>query len=73
MNVWMLAINVIVGSAIGGITNELAIRMLFRPHRPWRIGRWQVPFTPGLIPRRRDEIAVQMGRLVQEHLLTKEG
>ncbi|USG64454.1 DUF445 family protein [Brevibacillus ruminantium] len=73
MNIWMLAVNVAVGSAIGGVTNELAIRMLFRPHRPWQIGRWRLPFTPGLIPRRRDDIAVQMGRLVEEHLLTKEG
>jgi uncharacterized membrane protein YheB (UPF0754 family) len=74
MNAWIvLLMNVAVGSVIGGVTNELAIRMLFRPHKPWKIGGWRVPFTPGLIPRRRDEIAVQMGRLVEEHLLTTEG
>lgn len=65
--------NIAVGSVIGGVTNELAIRMLFRPLKPWYIGRWKVPFTPGLIPRRRDDIAIQMGRLVEEHLLTTEG
>ena len=58
---------------IGGVTNELAIRMLFRPYKTWMIGRFRVPFTPGLIPRRRDEIGVQMGRLVEHHLLTVEG
>lgn len=74
MNAWIvLLMNVAVGSAIGGVTNELAIRMLFRPHKPWKIGGWRVPFTPGLIPRRRDEIAVHMGRLVEEYLLTTEG
>ncbi|MED1951058.1 DUF445 domain-containing protein [Brevibacillus centrosporus] len=73
MNFWMLLINVGVGSVIGGVTNELAIRMLFRPLKPWYIGRWRVPFTPGLIPSRRDDIAIQMGRLVEEHLLTMEG
>ncbi|MFD2370007.1 DUF445 domain-containing protein [Brevibacillus sp. GCM10020057] len=73
MNVWMFLLNVAVGSAIGGVTNELAIRMLFRPLKPWYIGRWRVPFTPGLIPGRRDDIAIQMGRLVEEHLLTTEG
>lgn len=74
MNQWMLLVtNVAIGSLIGGLTNELAIRMLFRPHRPWRFGRFRVPFTPGLIPRRRAEIAVQMGRLVEEHLFTEEG
>ncbi|MFS0556609.1 DUF445 domain-containing protein [Brevibacillus sp. 179-C9.3 HS] len=73
MNAWILLVNIAVGSVIGGITNELAIRMLFKPVKPWYIGRWKVPFTPGLIPRRRDDIAIQMGRLVEEHLLTTEG
>jgi len=73
MNFWMLLVNTAIGSAIGGVTNELAIRMLFRPLRPWYIMSWRVPFTPGLIPSRRDDIAIQMGRLVEEHLLTIEG
>ncbi|MBY0052844.1 DUF445 family protein [Brevibacillus agri] len=73
MNLWIVLVNIGVGSVIGGVTNELAIRMLFRPLKPWYIGNWKVPFTPGLIPRRRDDIAIQMGRLVEEHLLTTEG
>ncbi|QRG68940.1 DUF445 domain-containing protein [Brevibacillus choshinensis] len=73
MNIWTVMINIGVGSVIGGVTNELAIRMLFRPLKPWYIGGWRVPFTPGLIPSRRDDIAIQMGRLVEEHLLTMEG
>ncbi|MDF2681251.1 MAG: yheB [Brevibacillus sp.] len=73
MNIWTILVNIGVGSVIGGVTNELAIRMLFRPLKPWYIGRWRVPFTPGLIPSRRDDIALQMGRLVEEHLLTMEG
>ncbi|MGG1660105.1 DUF445 domain-containing protein [Brevibacillus sp. NRS-1366] len=73
MNIWVILLNIGVGSVIGGVTNELAIRMLFRPLKPWYIGSWRVPFTPGLIPSRRDDIAIQMGRLVEEHLLTTEG
>lgn len=73
MNIWVILLNIGVGSVIGGVTNELAIRMLFRPLKPWYIGNWRVPFTPGLIPSRRDDIAIQMGRLVEEHLLTTEG
>ncbi|MED2256635.1 DUF445 domain-containing protein [Brevibacillus parabrevis] len=73
MNLWIILVNIGVGSVIGGVTNELAIRMLFRPLKPWYIGSWKLPFTPGLIPRRRDDIAIQMGRLVEEHLLTTEG
>jgi uncharacterized membrane protein YheB (UPF0754 family) len=62
-----------IGGAIGGLTNALAIKMLFRPRRPWKLGGWKVPLTPGLIPKRREEIAVQLGRIVAEHLLTEEG
>ncbi|TLS38032.1 DUF445 domain-containing protein [Pseudalkalibacillus caeni] len=64
---------VAVGAVIGGFTNSLAIKMLFRPYNPVYFGKWKVPFTPGLIPKRRDELAVQLGRMVVEHLLTPEG
>ncbi|MCR8994370.1 DUF445 domain-containing protein [Brevibacillus laterosporus] len=74
MNAWItLLLNVGIGSAIGGITNDLAIRMLFRPHREIKIGGFRVPFTPGLIPRRHKQISIEMGKLVENHLLTKEG
>lgn len=61
---------VIIGAFIGGMTNLLAIKMLFRPYNPIYIGKWKLPFTPGLIPKRRQELAEQLGRLVMEHLLT---
>ncbi|GGE44324.1 UPF0754 membrane protein [Pullulanibacillus camelliae] len=63
---------IIVGALIGGVTNFLAIKMLFRPHRAIMIGGWRLPFTPGLIPKRREDIAKQLGRLVMKHLLTAE-
>ena len=62
----------LIGALIGGYTNHLAIKMLFRPHEAKYIGKWKVPFTPGLIPKRRDELAKQLGRTVVEHLLTPE-
>ncbi|MBY0123096.1 DUF445 family protein [Bacillus sp. S/N-304-OC-R1] len=61
-----------IGAIIGGFTNFLAIKMLFRPYRTLYIGKWRVPFTPGLIPKRRDELAEQMGKMVVNHLLTPE-
>ncbi|MCU5470368.1 DUF445 domain-containing protein [Bacillus paranthracis] len=74
MNIWLSMLTTTgLGAIIGGFTNHLAIKMLFRPHRPMYIGKFQVPFTPGLIPKRRDELAVQLGRMVVEHLLTPEG
>ncbi|EEK96343.1 DUF445 domain-containing protein [Bacillus cereus] len=74
MNIWLNMLTTTgLGAIIGGYTNHLAIKMLFRPHRPIYIGKFQVPFTPGLIPKRRDELAVQLGKMVVEHLLTPEG
>jgi uncharacterized membrane protein YheB (UPF0754 family) len=61
---------VIIGAVIGGITNAIAILMLFRPHRSLYIGKWHIPFTPGLIPKRRKEIAFQLGKMVSDHLVT---
>lgn len=61
------------GALIGGITNYIAIKMLFRPLHPVYLGKWRMPFTPGLIPRRRKDIAEKLGLVVVEHLLTKEG
>jgi len=61
-----------IGAIIGGFTNHLAIKMLFRPHEAKYIGSWRVPFTPGLIPKRRDELAVQFGKTVTKYLLTPE-
>ncbi|WP_409253302.1 DUF445 domain-containing protein [Bacillus sp. SCS-153A] len=63
---------VVIGAAIGGMTNSLAIKMLFRPYKPVYIGKWRVPFTPGLIPKRRSEMAVQLGDMVVHHLITPE-
>lgn len=62
----------LVASLIGYSTNWLAIRMLFRPLEEKRIFGYRVPFTPGLIPKRRSEIAENIGRAVGEHLLTPE-
>ncbi|MEK4564314.1 DUF445 family protein [Alkalihalobacillus sp. FSL R5-0424] len=74
MEPWMfISFMVIVGAALGGITNALAIRMLFKPHQAYYVGKWKVPFTPGLIPKRHKEIAVQLGEMVGTYLLTAEG
>ncbi|WAA08730.1 DUF445 domain-containing protein [Fervidibacillus albus] len=62
----------IIGAIIGGMTNSLAIKMLFRPYEPIYIRNWRLPFTPGLIPKRRKEMARQLGYLVVDHLVTPE-
>ncbi|WP_034745012.1 DUF445 domain-containing protein [Halalkalibacter wakoensis] len=69
----LIGFMVIIGAIIGGLTNSLAIKMLFRPYKEVRIGSWRVPFTPGLIPKRHDELANQLGKMVVDYLLTAEG
>nr|WP_093062933.1 DUF445 family protein [Psychrobacillus sp. OK028] len=68
--IWTITFMAVVGAAIGAVTNHLAIKMLFRPHEAKFIGSWRIPFTPGLIPKRRDELARQLGNTVIQHLLT---
>ena len=60
----------LVGAFIGYLTNYVAIRMLFRPLKPWRIFSIRVPMTPGVIPAKRHDLAQNIGRMVGDHLLT---
>ena len=61
-----------VGAIIGGLTNKVAIRMLFRPHRAVYIGRFHVPFTPGIIPKEKPRIAAAIGDAVGNELLNSD-
>lgn len=61
-----------VGAVIGYITNDIAIRMLFKPHRPYYIGRWRIPFTPGIIPKEKDRIAGAIGAAISDNLMSRE-
>ena len=62
----------LVGGIIGYITNSLAIQMLFRPHRAVYLGKWKLPFTPGLIPKEKGRIAESIGSVVSGELLNNE-
>lgn len=62
----------VIGAFIGYLTNRVAIKMLFRPLKAWRIGKIRVPMTPGVIPSKRHELAQNMGEVVGDHLLTSE-
>ncbi|CDR65056.1 TPA: DUF445 domain-containing protein [Staphylococcus argenteus] len=68
---FIITFMIVVGAIIGGITNVIAIRMLFHPFKPYYIFKFRVPFTPGLIPKRREEIATKIGQVIEEHLLTE--
>jgi uncharacterized membrane protein YheB (UPF0754 family) len=60
----------LLGAFIGYVTNYIAIRMLFRPLKPWRLFGIRLPLTPGIIPAKRHELATRMGEMVGSHLLT---
>lgn len=60
----------VIGAFIGYLTNKVAIRMLFRPLRQWRILGVPVPMTPGVIPAKRHKLADNIGTMVGSHLLT---
>ena len=60
----------ILGAVIGYVTNRIAIRMLFRPRAAKYILGMRIPFTPGIIPKRRDELARNVGHAVARELLS---
>lgn len=62
----------ILGTLIGYFTNDIAIRMLFRPYRPWYVGRYRLPFTPGLIPSNQGRLASRIADTITRSLLTPE-
>ena len=61
-----------VGAVIGYITNDIAIRMLFRPHQPKYFMGIHIPFTPGIIPKEKNRIAGAIGKAVSENLMNRE-
>jgi len=60
----------IVGAVIGAATNKIAIKMLFRPYKPWFIGKFKLPFTPGVIPQQRKVIAHNIAITFEKNLLS---
>lgn len=61
-----------IGGVIGYITNDIAIRMLFRPHTAKYVFGVHVPFTPGIIPKEKSRIAEAIGSAISENLMNKE-
>lgn len=58
------------GAIIGYFTNDIAIKMLFRPYRAIYIGKRRLPFTPGLIPANQERLAKRISDTIMGSLLT---
>ncbi len=66
MNYWLLFIPFI-SAFIGWVTNWVAIKMLFHPRDPKKI--LGITFQ-GIFPKRQEQFAVRLGKLVSEELLS---
>lgn len=61
------------GALAGGLTNTIAVWMLFHPYEPPKLfGRWPVRFLHGAVPKNQPRLASAIGRTVGNRLLTPE-
>lgn len=72
MNVIDAASGSVIGAVIGYFTNYIAVKMLFLPRKAVKLFGHTLPFTPGIIPRRKDALAKVMGAMVEKELFTKD-
>ncbi|MFB2837655.1 DUF445 domain-containing protein [Floridanema evergladense] len=71
-NFWLYISPPILGAIIGYFTNDIAIKMLFRPYKAKYIGKQRLPFTPGLIPANQERLARRVSDTIMGSLLTPE-
>ena len=69
---YSLIIRPLIGAGIGYVTNWIAVKMMFRPLYPIKIGKFTLPFTPGIIPKNKDRIAKSIGNAINDELLTED-
>ena len=62
-----LLIMIFISATIGWITNWVAIKMLFRPHKEISFGLFKIQ---GLIPKRRAEIGSGIANIIQNELIS---
>lgn len=59
----------VISAFIGWVTNLIAIKMLFHPRKPLRLGLFTLQ---GIFPKRQQQFAEKLGKLVAEELLSFE-
>lgn len=66
-------VTIVFGALAGGLTNTIAIWMLFHPYEPPKLfGRWTLRFFQGAVPKNQPRLAAAIGRTVGSRLLTPE-
>lgn len=62
----------LIGAVIGYITNDMVIRMLFRPRPKKHLFGMQISFTPRLIPKEKARITASIGQTISKNLINTE-
>ena len=70
MNVTLLLISSGVGAVIGYVTNYIAIKLLFKPHKPIKFANFTI-FPQGVIPKEKEALAKKVGEVVKEYILSE--
>jgi len=65
-------VSIVTGALAGGLTNTVAIWMLFHPYRPPTLWRWRVRLLQGAVPKNQARLARAIGHAVGNRLLTEE-
>ncbi len=72
-SVWGTALlHLLIATGHGFLGAWLAVRMVFRPRRAWRLFGWRIPFTPGMIPAERAAFLKRFASVIAERVLTVE-
>lgn len=66
---WDIITGPVIGAVIGYVTNLIAVQMLFHPINPVYIGKFRLPFSPGIIPKGKARFAKAIGNVVGNNLL----
>lgn len=67
MNVAQLVLMPLVGALIGWLTNWIAVKLIFRPYLPVNILGYKLQ---GVVPKRRQELAISIGEVIEKELLS---
>jgi len=65
--IWRIISSLVISTFIGYLTNVVAVKMLFLPRQPVNLYFFELW---GLLPKRRAEVAIALGELVEEQLLS---
>jgi hypothetical protein len=67
---WLqVAVTILGGALAGGLTNRVAIWMLFHPHRPPEVAGRRLTWLQGAVPKNQDRLAESIGGAVGTRLL----